>query len=170
MFITHKSITDGSTPPLVGTGHLLPWSSSSHMYPGDPSRRIKAKFGDDLEIERDMLAAKRSHEDNDTSRGESDGMSGTSASTESDADVVPEKRRRRRACRRPWRRRRRITHHVEVPTSSNCGTSSNIKFQTSNCNTGGKIVRYRKTPNETRSGCGARSRSIRMHVQIKRYI
>ena len=51
-------------------------------------------FGDDLEIEGDALAAKRSHEDDDPSGGESDGTSGTLASTESDADVVPEKRRR----------------------------------------------------------------------------
>ena len=42
-----------------------------------------------------MLAVKRCHEDDDKSRGESDGTSGTSASTESDADVVPDKRRRR---------------------------------------------------------------------------
>ena len=49
-----------------------------------------ADFGDDLEIERDVLAAKRSHEDDDTFGGESDGTSGTSASTES--DVVTEKR------------------------------------------------------------------------------
>ena len=41
------------------------------------------------------MAGKRSHEDDETSGGESDGTSGTSASTESDADVVPEKRRRR---------------------------------------------------------------------------
>ena len=33
------------------------------------------------------------HEDDDTSSGESDGTSGTSASTESDAEVVPERRR-----------------------------------------------------------------------------
>ena len=31
-----------------------------------------ADFGDDLEIEGDVLAAKRSHEDDDTSGGESD--------------------------------------------------------------------------------------------------
>ena len=60
-----------------------------------------ADFGDDLEIEGDVLAAKRSNEDDDTSGGESDGTSGTSASTESDADVLPEKRRRRGAHRKP---------------------------------------------------------------------
>ena len=73
------SITDCSTPPLVGNDHLVPWSSSIHLYPGDcwveiPSRGIKAKlmvatsnhvlvniadFGDDLDIEEDVLAAKR---------------------------------------------------------------------------------------------------------------
>ena len=62
-------------------------------YPGDgwleiQSRRLEAKlmvttsnhvlvnmvdFADDLEIEGDVLAAKRSHEDDDTSGGESDG-------------------------------------------------------------------------------------------------
>ena len=115
------SISDGSTPPLVGNDFLLPWCSPIHLYPGDcwmeiPSRGINAKlmvttsnhvlvnmadFGDDLEIERDVLAAKRCHEDDDTSGGESDGTSGTSASTVSDAHVVPEKRRRRRVDRKP---------------------------------------------------------------------
>ena len=41
-----------------------------------------ANFGDDLEIEGDILAVKRSHDDDDTSGGASDGTSGTSASTE----------------------------------------------------------------------------------------
>ena len=50
-----------------------------------------ADFGDDLEIEGDVLAAKESHEDDDTSSGESDGTSGTSASTESDAESAPKK-------------------------------------------------------------------------------
>ena len=36
-----------------------------------------------------MLAAKRSHEDEDTSGGESDETSGASALSESDADIVP---------------------------------------------------------------------------------
>ena len=81
------------------------------MLAGDPVERNQGKvdgddvkpfvgehvFGDDLEIEGDVLAAKRSQEDEDTSGGESDGTSGTLASTESDADVVPEKRRRRGA-------------------------------------------------------------------------
>ena len=58
-----------------------------------------ADFGDDLEIEGDVLAAKRSHEDDDTSGGESDGSSGTSV--ESDADVVLEERRRRGAYHKP---------------------------------------------------------------------
>ena len=48
-----------------------------------------------------MLAAKRSPEDDDTSRGGSDGSSGKSASTESDADVAPEKRRRRGTYHKP---------------------------------------------------------------------
>ena len=66
---------------------MLPWCSSIHLYPGDcllviPSREVKAKlmvatsnhvnmadFGDDLEIEGDALAAKLSHEDDDTSGG-----------------------------------------------------------------------------------------------------
>ena len=76
------SIADGSTPPLVGNDHLLPWRSSIHLYPGDPwleipSRGIKTKlmvttsnhvlvniadFGDDLEIDGDVLASKLSHE------------------------------------------------------------------------------------------------------------
>ena len=64
-----------------------------------------ADFGDDLEIEGDVLAATRSHEDDDTSGGESDGTSGTSASTERDADVVPERRRRRGAYHQPQSRR-----------------------------------------------------------------
>ena len=60
-----------------------------------------ADFGDDPEIEGDVLAAKRSHGDDDTSGGESDGTSGTSASTASDAESVDEKRRRRGAHRKP---------------------------------------------------------------------
>ena len=60
-----------------------------------------ADFGDDLEIERDLLSAKRSHEDEDTSCGKSDGTSGTSASTESDAEAVPKKQRRRGARHKP---------------------------------------------------------------------
>ena len=47
------------------------------------------------------MAAKRSHEEDDTFGGESDGTSGTSASTESDADLVHDKRRRRGAYRKP---------------------------------------------------------------------
>ena len=47
-----------------------------------------ADFGDDLDFERDVLGAKRSCEDDDTSGGESDGTSGTSASSESDAHVM----------------------------------------------------------------------------------
>ena len=49
------SITDGSTPPLVGHDHLLLWEGSSiHLCLGSccleiPSRGIKA--GDDVEIE-----------------------------------------------------------------------------------------------------------------------
>ena len=94
------TITDGSTPTLVGNDHQL--GSSNHLYPGDgwleiPSRGIKAKlmvttsnrvfvntadFGEDLEVERDVLAAKRSHQDDDNTGGESDGTSGTSVSTE----------------------------------------------------------------------------------------
>ena len=54
-----------------------------------------ADSGDDLEIEGDVLAAKRSHADDDRSGVESDATSGTSASTERDADVLPEKGRRR---------------------------------------------------------------------------
>ena len=38
-----------------------------------------ADFGDDLEIEGDVLAAKRTHDDDDTSGGESDRTSGKSA-------------------------------------------------------------------------------------------
>ena len=59
-----------------------------------------ADFGDDLEIEGVVLAAKRSHDD-DTSGDESDRTSGTAASSESDADVVQEKRRRRGAHDKP---------------------------------------------------------------------
>ena len=95
------SFTNGSTPPLAGHEHLLPWNSSIHLYPWDcwleiPSIGIKAQWmvTNDPEIEEDVLPAKGSHEDDDTSGGESDGTSGTPASTESDADVVPEKRRR----------------------------------------------------------------------------
>ena len=60
-----------------------------------------------IEIEGDVLAAKRSHEDDDTSSGESDGTSGTSASIEKDADVVVRQKRRRRGAyrkRRPPRK------------------------------------------------------------------
>ena len=53
-----------------------------------------ADFGNDHEIEGDVLAAKRSHDDDDTSGGQSDGTSGTSASSESDVDAIYEKRRR----------------------------------------------------------------------------
>ena len=28
-------ITDGSTPPMAGNDHLLPWVSLIHLYPGD---------------------------------------------------------------------------------------------------------------------------------------
>ena len=51
-----------------------------------------ADFGENLAVGGDVLAAKGYHKEDDKSRGESDGNSGTSASTESDADVVPEKR------------------------------------------------------------------------------
>ena len=53
-----------------------------------------ADFGDDPEIEKDVKAAKRSQEVDETSGDESDGICGTLASTETDADVVSEKRRR----------------------------------------------------------------------------
>ena len=43
-----------------------------------------ADFGEDLEIEEDVLLAKRSSEDDETPGGESDGTSGTWASTEND--------------------------------------------------------------------------------------
>ena len=33
------STTDGSTPPLVGKDHLLPWGSSVHLCPGDRRSR-----------------------------------------------------------------------------------------------------------------------------------
>ena len=92
---------------VVGSEHLLPRTSSIHLYLGDclleiPSRRIKAKFmvttsnqkmvvmadfGDDLEIERDVLAAKRFYQDDNTS-GERDGTSGASASAEGAAEAV----------------------------------------------------------------------------------
>ena len=101
------SITDGSTPPLIGNDLFLPWCSSIHLYPGDcwleiPSRGIKAKlmvttsnhvllnmadFGDDHEID-GSVAGKRSHDD-DNGR-----TSGTSAPSECDADAVPVKSRR----------------------------------------------------------------------------
>ena len=54
-----------------------------------------ADFGD--EIEGDVVGEKRSLVDDHTSGGESDGNSGTWASAESDADVVPGKHRRRGA-------------------------------------------------------------------------
>ena len=59
-------------------------------------RGLKAKLmvSDDLAVGGDVLAA-NGHHDDDTTVGESDGNSGTSASTGSDTDVVPEKRRRR---------------------------------------------------------------------------
>ena len=80
-----QSITDGTSAPLVRNDHLLPWGSSSRLYLGDcwlqiRSTGIKAKlmvttskhvlvniahFGD-LEIEGDVFAAKRSHDDDDT--------------------------------------------------------------------------------------------------------
>ena len=104
------------------TDPLLPWGSSIHLYPGEcwletsqeeSKQKLWVKtpnlvlvtmtdFGDDhLEFEGDVFAGKRSHEDEDTSSGESDGTSGTSSSPESDADVVPEKRRHRRAYHKP---------------------------------------------------------------------
>ena len=60
-----------------------------------------ADSGDDLEIEGDVLAGKGTHEDDDTSDGVIDGTSGTSAPTECDADVVPEKRKRQAGYHRP---------------------------------------------------------------------
>ena len=109
------SITDGSTAPQVGNDHLFPWDSSVHLYLDGywlvPSGGIKAQLmvttsnhvlvnmadsGDDLEIAEHVLAAKRSHEDEDTYGGESGGTSGTLASIESDAEVASEKRRRQR--------------------------------------------------------------------------
>ena len=47
-----------------------------------------ADFGNDLEIESDVLAAKRSHDGDDTSDGERNGTSGTQASSESDVDAT----------------------------------------------------------------------------------
>ena len=95
--------------------------SSIHVSPGDcgqeiPSRGTNAKFmvttsnhvlvnmadfGDDLEIEGDVLAAKRHREDDDTTGGESDGTSRTSASTHSGAHVMSEKRRSRGSYHKP---------------------------------------------------------------------
>ena len=118
MGIYAPSITDDSTPPLGGNEQMLSWASPNHPYSSDcwlevPSRGNKAKLmadiGNDLEIEGDVFAAKRPHEDDDTSCGENDGTSGTSASTESGADVVPEKRRRRVAHHTP-RHQERIIH------------------------------------------------------------
>ena len=60
-----------------------------------------ADFGENLAVGGDVLAAKGYHKEDDKSRGESYGNSGTSASTESDADVVPENGRRRGACHKP---------------------------------------------------------------------
>ena len=60
-----------------------------------------ADFGENLAVGGDVLAAKGYHKEDDKSRGESDGTSGTSTSTESDAGVVPEKRRRRGAYHKP---------------------------------------------------------------------
>ena len=44
-------ITDGSTPPLVGNDHLLPWGSSIHLYLGgccgDLVKRKQGKVDDD---------------------------------------------------------------------------------------------------------------------------
>ena len=56
-----------------------------------------------IEIEGDVLAAKRSHEDDDTSGGVSDGTSGTSPSIEKDADFVVRQKRR---CRGAYHKRR----------------------------------------------------------------
>ena len=77
----------------------------------------RTDFGDGVEIEGDVLAVKRSHEDDDASSGESDGTSGTSASTESDADVVPEKRRRRGAHHKPRHHQRRESNCVHSAES-----------------------------------------------------
>ena len=100
--------------------HFFLCVSSIQLYLGEcwllPSRGFKAKlmvttsdhvlvnmadFGGDLVIEGDVLAAKRSDEDDDTTGGESDGTFGTSASTESDAESTPEKRRRPGANHKP---------------------------------------------------------------------
>ena len=120
--VHHASgITDSSRAPLVGHDHVLPWGSSVHLYAGDcwleiPSGGVKAQFmvttsnrllvnvaefGDGPEVEGDVLAAKRSDEDEDTSGGGTDGKSGASASTGSDAESIPEKRRRRGAHYKP---------------------------------------------------------------------
>ena len=72
-----------------------------------------ADSGDDLEIEEHVLAAKWSHEDEDTYGGESGGTSGTLASIESDAEVAHQKRRRRGAYHKP--RRPRKNNPLAVP-------------------------------------------------------
>ena len=79
----------------MGIKATLMVSTSNHVLVNMPD------FGNDLEIEGDVLAAKRCHEDDDTSGGESDGTSVTLASTETDADIVSEKRRRREAYHKP---------------------------------------------------------------------
>ena len=45
-----SSITDGSTPPLVGIDHMLPWESSIHLYLGEcwlwiPSKMSQSTVG-----------------------------------------------------------------------------------------------------------------------------
>ena len=130
------SNTDDSTPPQVGNDHLFPWDSSVHLYLLGcwlefPSRGIKAQLmvttsnhvlvimadsGDDLEIEEHVLAAKWSHEDEDTHGGESGGTCGTLASIGSDAEVPHQKRRRRGAYHKP--RRPRKNNPLAVPQQS----------------------------------------------------
>ena len=54
-----------------------------------------AGFGDDREIDGDVLVAKRSHDDDEHIRCECDRTPRKSASSQCDADAVPAKRRRR---------------------------------------------------------------------------
>ena len=89
VYITPQASLMAACHFAMEMNHFLPWVSSIQLYLGEcsqlPSRGFKAKlmvttsdhvlehkadFGDDCAIEGDVLAAKRSPEDDDTSGGD----------------------------------------------------------------------------------------------------
>ena len=86
--VPHHNFRLPISSPVIIVGGLFCTDGGTRVVDGDDIKTF-VDFVDDLDIEEDVLAAKRSHEDEDTSGGESDETSGAPALSESDADIVP---------------------------------------------------------------------------------